>query len=620
MKKINAFVACLCWMFIFLAGTISAQQLPTTLHVKLEESTNADALVSTGNIHKAADGGYLIAGTWGNDEYARAVLVKTNNEFLPVWSVRLDQTLNFGNSFQASYGIDVVELGNDEYAFLAGVNMNVFSNSPVLQNLDFGFVKFKRDTLSNTILAANRFGTDYNEVPHSMIRTADGGFMLCGYSNLEQALNLPSKALTFLVKLDENGDQEWAKRFKNQASECNTSGLGIFLGMMRRNVIQTQDGGYVFTMHCDENVYITKVDHNGTELWSKTFASSAGFADGSSNDVGAIGVATGAGGTIIGVRELANGDLAFLGNQFAYFISLLILDGNSSGAGLYLPFSYVFTTNASGVFKKGAAFFHERFNDQNQPIEMLATDFEVQFDNRFIISAGVDQFGDGNGNSYFKPAFVELDVTKQDIDESVIRAAKVGEEFPAYYVNDNARGMSNIRMSYDPAHFEIALSYDLKHDFKIKEYLGVNTGTGCVDMINNMHSFAFTLNLSDYEMVSSDVNGGAFTPTINDINVSRIINCAEPPVATENIPEAASADIAAIVPTVNDGNFNIVIRNDAWLGAEICISDLAGQAVYRNVATGQVNEVQGTALSSGMYIVRLRKAGQQVVMRTIVQR
>ena len=605
-------------ILVLLTGTLSAQMLPSTLHVKLEDSENAEALVQTGNIRKAADGGYLIAGTRGTGDFARAVLVKTDADFAPLWSHRLDQTLTFGNSWQASYGVDVIELGNNEFAFLAGVNMNVFSNSPVLQNLDYGFVRFKRTSGGNIILAANRFGTDFNEVPHGMIRTEDGGFMLCGYSNLEQALNLPSKALTFLVKLDEDGNQEWARRYQNQAGSCNTSGLGIFIGMMRRNVIETQDGGYVFTMHCDENVYITKVNNAGEELWSKTFASSTGFSDGASNDLGAIGVATGAGGTIIGVREMPNGDLAFLGNHFAYFITLLILDGNSNGAGLFLPFSYVFTTGPTGNFQKGAAFFHERFNDPNLPVEMMASEFEVLSDGNFMIAGGIDQFGDGNGNTYFRPAFFELDIDQQEIDESVLSAASIGNDLPIFYANDNARGMSNIKMNFDMEEREIALSYDMKHNFKITDYYGYNSAIGCIEAVNNMHSFSFVLDLADYEMSESDISGGAFVPEVSNINVSRVINCAAPPVAVDNIPEASADAIAVIVPTINDGRFKIVLRDSDWTGAGIVLTDMAGQVLYRGQATGIVNEIQDVDLSSGMYIVMLRKEEKQAVLRTVV--
>ncbi len=606
-------------LFIFEENT-EAQVLPSTLMVALPESGNPSALVNSGNIRKTSDGGYLMAGTMGNGDFSRAVVVKTNAEFDPEWSYRLNQTLTFGNSYQASYGVDVLELGNDEYALLAAVNMNLFSNNPVLQNLDFGFVRFKRTGNGVELLAANRFGTDFNEVPHGMIRTADGGFMLCGYSNLEQGLNLPTKALTFLVKLNENGTQEWGKRYRNQAANCNTTGLSLFQGMLHRNVVETQDGSYVFFMSCDEFVYLTKVDGDGEEIWSRSFDAATGFADGASNDLGAIGVATGSGGAIVGVREMPNGDLAFLGNHFAYFIALLILDGNGNGAGLFLPFSYIFTTDASGQFKEGIAFFHERYNDPDQPVEMMANSFEVLPNGRFLVGIGVNQSGDGSGNQYYRPGFVEVDISQQGIDQSVVRAARIGDDLPIYYNNDNARGMSWMRMHYDHGAREIALSYNLRNAFKIEEYQGVNDGTACTEPIPNMHSFAFELNLLNYTMSATTIGGAAFVPTMAAIDVTRTVECAEPPVATEEILPTTAEAAAVIAPTVHNGQFEIRLISSAWSGAAVEIADLTGRTVYRGEMNDTILAIQLDEADAGVYLVRLSREGQQQVMKTIMLR
>jgi hypothetical protein len=107
-------------------------------------------------------------------------------------------------------------------------------------------------------------------------------------------------------------------------------------------------------------------------------------------------------------------------------------------------------------------------------------------------------------------------------------------------------------------------------------------------------------------------------PEVNNLEANRLINCAAPPVAVENIPQTAVESIAVIVPTINDGHFSIILRDADWTGAGIVITDMAGQVVYRSQATGLVNEIQGVDLSSGMYIVMLRKEEKQAVLRTVV--
>jgi dienelactone hydrolase len=247
-------------------------------HFSLLEAGNAAPVGMTSAIRATADGkGSLVVGTRSNVNTTRAVVIRTDEQHTPLWTVELGYTA-YNNPAQATYGADIVDLGNDQYVLLAALN-TAFVNVEAFQNLDYVLVRFSRTTTGTVVHWTKRIGGPFNDVPHQLLRTKDGGLLASGYSNMEQALNLPGKMRTFLVKTDLSGNVLWSKRYQD-GSACNTGLYSVAGGFNRRAVLETADGGLVFATPCDERIYLTKTNGSGQVLWNRSFNASGGLANG----------------------------------------------------------------------------------------------------------------------------------------------------------------------------------------------------------------------------------------------------------------------------------------------------------------------------------------------------
>lgn len=610
--------------WLAMAHTVSAQNSSEFLHVELEATSGSNLLNRMGQLRPTTSG-YVTAGTWANDEYSRAVLILTDSVFQPQRAFRIKVQLPLplgGNRLQESYGADVLPMGNNEYILLAAVNMNpVMILQPGSQNLDYAVVRIRLSANGQgtpQVLWARRFGGDFNDTPHNIERTQDGGFIISGYSNPEQALNTASIALTLLVKLDPQGNLQWARRYRNNAGGCSTAAFQFLTATLRRPVVQTQDGGFVFSVHCDENAYLVKVNAQGDVLWAKNFNAANGFFDGFFNEDWnfGLGVVAGTGGAIIGIRELPNGNLAFLGNQFSFFT---VLWGNpTGGGGVVLPMSYVFTTTADGQFVNGTAFFRERFGDDNQPIEMIAHDMQPLPGNRLAIAAGIRQHCNDGPNCSFTPAIIEINPAAAGFD-----TAAEG----AYEITSGSRHASShypfaldfIRIAPPDAAGRLAISYD-----KSMVRQSLTATSPCTSELMGLRSFPFELNLQDRTIVHTPLTGGAlalgtYAPTALQRNaLCQVSSVPEWTTANESSNDNGSG--IAIVPSISDGNFKIrLTQGSEWLGAHFYISDLQGRRLLGGVILSDEQAVSAGHLPAGIYLIQLSKVANFAVLKLVIQ-
>jgi len=102
-------------------------------------------------------------------------------------------------------------------------------------------------------------GNDLEEA-HFVQQTADGGYILTGYT---QSFGAGSSDI-WILKLFSNGDVEWQKTYGGNAGE----GAG--------SIQQTADGGYIVAGNYTGDALVLKLFSNGDVEWQKTYGGNAG--------------------------------------------------------------------------------------------------------------------------------------------------------------------------------------------------------------------------------------------------------------------------------------------------------------------------------------------------------
>jgi len=133
------------------------------------------------------------------------------------------------------------------------------------------FYLIRTDTCGDT-LWTRTFGGDSNDCGESVRQTADGGYIIAGYTSSYGSGGTD----VYLVKTDAGGETLWTRTFGGPEDD-----LG-------RSVGQTADGGYIIAgdyyspRPYPNDVYLVKTDANGDALWTKTIGPHGGCAWGCS--------------------------------------------------------------------------------------------------------------------------------------------------------------------------------------------------------------------------------------------------------------------------------------------------------------------------------------------------
>lgn len=119
---------------------------------------------------------------------------------------------------------------------------------------------FKTDNAGN-LAWESTFGGTGLDVGRSVCETSDGSYLIVGFTESSGA----GKSDLYLVKVDNNGSLIWEKTFGGTSWDRGYS------------VCETSDGGYLLAGRAippdstNYNVYLIKTDVNGNQLWGKYF-------------------------------------------------------------------------------------------------------------------------------------------------------------------------------------------------------------------------------------------------------------------------------------------------------------------------------------------------------------
>jgi len=189
-------------------------------------------------IHQLDDGGYIIGGDTGSLDipgYSDILLIKTDRQGEVVW----DKTFSKNDH---DYG-ECLQITSDGGFLIQG-------NSYELGDIWYNIWVIKTDS-DGEILWDTSFGDNGFDWGNYMQLTADGGFVITGYS-----VEFISKANGFLIKADSLGEQEWIKIYDRSRND--------FINFVQ----QTSDGGYILTGSVDSvplrsDVWLIKTDAEG---------------------------------------------------------------------------------------------------------------------------------------------------------------------------------------------------------------------------------------------------------------------------------------------------------------------------------------------------------------------
>ena len=146
----------------------------------------------------------------------------------------------------------------------------------VTVNICFPIQTFAQQGACVKVEWSENYGGFQNEASNSLIQTSDGGFLSVGYSrssNLMLSQNW-GKSDFWIIKVDEFGALEWEKNYGGSENDIAT------------DAVQTPDGGFIVvggTVSFDvdvsgnkgfEDVWVIKINENGSLEWSKTFGGS----------------------------------------------------------------------------------------------------------------------------------------------------------------------------------------------------------------------------------------------------------------------------------------------------------------------------------------------------------
>lgn len=228
--------------------------------------------------NRTSDGGYIMTGNTGADDSGMPLGNADMNFFIA--KADADGNYQWAKSYGGS-GADLaqnaVQTPDGGYVVCGITYSNDGDITGGYEAADFWILKLDA---SGVLQWQKSLGGNSEDDPYSIALTSDGGYIVGGLTlsvdgdvtGLHGNGNLPD---AWVVKLTAAGDIQWQKTFGGTWNEAVLS------------IIQTTDGGYIFTggaissngdvavNHGGEDVWVVKLNASGVIEWEKTYGGTA---------------------------------------------------------------------------------------------------------------------------------------------------------------------------------------------------------------------------------------------------------------------------------------------------------------------------------------------------------
>lgn len=246
-------------------------KLDSTGDIEWQQTYGGSANEILWDVKQTPDGGYIGLGVAESTD-GDISSPKGGQDY---WVVKLDSdgALEWEKSY-GGLGFDEgqkIALTSDGNYILAGVSNS--DDGDITDNKGFSDYWIVKINTTGTIIWQKNFGGSLLDIANDIKETADGGFIIAGYSGSQDGDvvgNTTSSTDYWVVKTDSSGNLEWQKSI---AGGDNDLGYGI---------TQTADGGYVvigdsLSSTGDateqigvEDIWVIKLLPNGDIQWQKT--------------------------------------------------------------------------------------------------------------------------------------------------------------------------------------------------------------------------------------------------------------------------------------------------------------------------------------------------------------
>jgi hypothetical protein len=203
---------------------------------------------------QTSDGGYIVTGTTESigSEDIGLWLIKTDINGSELWNKTFGKSSG-DRSLTEDRGSSVKETNDGGFV--------VIGRTSSFGTGDYDLWLIKTDA-NGSELWNKTFGGLNDDWGSSVQQTNDGGYIISGTT---KSFGAEGSDDVWLIKTDANGNKIWNQTFGGSAGDWGLS------------VRQTKDGGYVVTGYTHslaiggDDIWLIKTDANGNELWNQTF-------------------------------------------------------------------------------------------------------------------------------------------------------------------------------------------------------------------------------------------------------------------------------------------------------------------------------------------------------------